>query len=56
MLEEMGVRSGVILEASGGINPGNLEAYASTGVDVISMGALTRGARWMDFSMEVRNR
>lgn len=56
MLDEMGMRSRVILEASGGINPGNLEAYASTGVDVISMGALTRSARWIDFSMEVRNR
>ncbi|WP_369424625.1 carboxylating nicotinate-nucleotide diphosphorylase [Methanothrix sp.] len=54
MLNEMGVRSRVVLEASGGINPGNLEAYASTGVDVISMGALTRSARWIDFSMEVR--
>lgn len=54
MLDEMGMRSKVILEASGGINPGNLDAYASTGVDVISMGALTRSARWIDFSMEVR--
>ncbi len=55
-LEEMGVRSKFILEASGGITPDNIESYASIGVDVISMGALTRNARWIDFSMEVHKR
>lgn len=46
----------IICEASGGITPENVAAYARTGVDVISMGALTRDARWLDFSMDIRAR
>jgi nicotinate-nucleotide pyrophosphorylase (carboxylating) len=53
ILEAMGLRDRVILEASGGITLENLEAYASTGVDVISMGALTRDAHWIDVSLEM---
>jgi nicotinate-nucleotide pyrophosphorylase (carboxylating) len=53
ILKEMGLRDRVILEASGGITLENLEAYASTGVDVISMGALTRDAPWMDLSLDM---
>lgn len=52
-LIERDLRDRVILEASGGITLENIEAYASTGVDVISMGALTRNARWIDFSLEM---
>ncbi len=43
----------ILLEASGGIGPANIADYAKTGVDVISLGALTRDARWLDFSMDV---
>jgi nicotinate-nucleotide pyrophosphorylase (carboxylating) len=43
----------ILLEASGGINLSNIADYAKTGVDVISLGALTRDARWLDFSMEI---
>jgi nicotinate-nucleotide pyrophosphorylase (carboxylating) len=39
-------------EASGGINLGNLEAYASTGVDYISSGALIHQARSLDMSLK----
>jgi nicotinate-nucleotide pyrophosphorylase (carboxylating) len=53
ILKEMGFRDRVILEASGGITLENLESYASTGVDVISMGALTKDAPWIDVSMEM---
>jgi nicotinate-nucleotide pyrophosphorylase (carboxylating) len=53
MLKARGLRDGVILEASGGINPKNLGKYSTCGVDVISMGALTTGARWIDLSMEM---
>jgi nicotinate-nucleotide pyrophosphorylase (carboxylating) len=53
ILKEMGLRDQVILEASGGIILENLEAYASTGVDVISMGALTKDAPWVDVSLEM---
>lgn len=39
------------LEASGGINAGNLRIVAETGVDYISMGALTKDVRAIDLSM-----
>ena len=41
------------LEASGGITLDNVRAYAETGVDFISVGALTHGARSLDVSLEV---
>jgi nicotinate-nucleotide pyrophosphorylase (carboxylating) len=43
----------VLLEASGGITQDNIEEYAACGVDVISLGALTRNARWIDLSLEI---
>lgn len=39
-------------EASGGINLSNLEAYAKTGVDFISAGALIHQARSLDLSLK----
>ena len=41
------------LEASGGITLHNVRAVAETGVDFISIGALTHSARALDVSMEV---
>jgi nicotinate-nucleotide pyrophosphorylase (carboxylating) len=41
------------LEASGGITLDNVRAVAETGVDFISIGALTHSARAIDVSMEV---
>lgn len=41
------------LEVSGGINEKNVVAYATTGVNVISMGCLTKDAASLDFSMEM---
>ena len=41
-------------EASGGITLDNVRAIAETGVDFISVGALTHGARSLDVSLEVR--
>jgi nicotinate-nucleotide pyrophosphorylase (carboxylating) len=41
------------LEASGGITLVNLAEVASTGVDYISLGALTHSAGALDFSLEV---
>ena len=40
----------VILEASG-IQPGDLRAYASTGIDLISTSAPVTRSRWLDLSM-----
>ncbi|MFZ4116014.1 MAG: carboxylating nicotinate-nucleotide diphosphorylase [Chthoniobacterales bacterium] len=41
------------LEASGGITLANLRAVAETGVDEISLGALTHSAVWADLSLEL---
>ena len=40
-------------EASGGVTMDNLRAVGSTGVDFVSMGALTHSARSLDVSLEV---
>ena len=55
LLEEKGLRKSVLVEASGGISPANLEDYAKTGVDVISMGSLIHKSRWIDISLEIVN-
>ena len=39
-------------EASGGINIDNIEAYAATGVDYISSGAIIHQARSLDLSLK----
>jgi len=39
------------LEASGGVTPGTVRAIAETGVDDISVGALTKDVRAIDLSM-----
>lgn len=41
------------VEASGGVRLDNVEAIARTGVDAISVGALTHSARAVDFSLEI---
>ena len=41
------------LEASGGITPQNILDYAATGVDYISMGAITHQAQSVDMSLSV---
>lgn len=43
----------VRLEASGGITSKNIKEYAETGVDLISVGALTHSAPAIDLSLEV---
>ena len=43
----------VLLEASGGITGENLRAVAETGVDIISIGALTHSVRALDISMKI---
>lgn len=42
-----------LLEASGGINEGNLVEVARTGVDFISMGALTHAVSSLDISFDI---
>ena len=52
-LERLGLRSGVKIEASGGIGRSNIRAYARTGVDMISIGKLTSSVQGLDLSLEV---
>ncbi len=44
------------LEASGGIGLENARAIAQTGVDFISMGAITHSANALDMSLELEGR
>ncbi|QAY60985.1 carboxylating nicotinate-nucleotide diphosphorylase [Microbacterium protaetiae] len=43
-----------IVEASGGVSLDTVRAIAETGVDVISVGALTHGARALDLGLDLR--
>ena len=43
----------VRFEASGGITMENVRAVAETGVDIISIGALTHSVKALDFSLEM---
>ena len=47
---ERGGSGAVVLEASG-IQPGDLRAYAATGIDLISTSAPVTRSRWLDLSM-----
>ncbi len=42
----------VVTEASGGVTLENVREIASTGVDLISVGALTHSPRSLDSSLE----
>jgi nicotinate-nucleotide pyrophosphorylase (carboxylating) len=42
-----------VLEASGGITLEHVREYAETGVDIISFGALTTRARWIDLALDL---
>jgi nicotinate-nucleotide pyrophosphorylase (carboxylating) len=63
MLDNFGIdqlREGValigeraIVEASGGVNLDTVAAVAATGVDVISVGALTHSARALDLGLDI---
>jgi nicotinate-nucleotide pyrophosphorylase (carboxylating) len=52
-LKESGFFGNVLLEVSGGITEENLLEYASSQVDVISMGALTHSVKALDISLEI---
>jgi len=46
----------MVLEASGGIQLQNVRGFAMSGVDRISIGALTHGARSLDVTLEIEAR
>lgn len=47
-------KNSILLEASGGITLKNIRSIAKTGVDRISVGALTHSPKSIDFSMEFK--
>lgn len=53
LLDREGLRSKVLLEASGGINEQNVLKFAATGVDVLSLGEITDSVKALDMSLEV---
>ena len=52
-LEEKGLRDQVLIEASGGINEGNVIEYAATGADILSLGEITDSVKALDISLDV---
>ena len=55
LLRARGLRDRIVVEASGGITKENLASYAKTGVDVISVGAITNSASAIDMSLEINS-
>jgi len=54
MREAVAIGKGKVkFEASGGVNLRNVRQIAATGVDFVSIGALTHSARAIDFSLEL---
>jgi len=53
LLDREGLRSKVLIEASGGINEQNVLKFAATGVDVLSLGEITDSVKALDMSLEV---
>ncbi|KAM9363271.1 nicotinate-nucleotide pyrophosphorylase [carboxylating]-like [Symphorus nematophorus] len=44
----------LLIEASGGVTPGNMAMYFSPHVDIISLGCITQGCPVVDFSLKVQ--
>ncbi len=55
LLERNQLRTKVLVEASGGITEQNILEYASTGVDVVSLGEITHSAKVLDISLDIIN-
>ena len=53
ILKERQLRKKVFLEASGGIRAENIVAYSKTGVDVVSLGAITHSVKNIDFGLDI---
>ncbi len=47
------IKGQALVEVSGGINLNNIQSIADTGIDIISIGALTHSAPAMDLSMNI---
>jgi nicotinate-nucleotide pyrophosphorylase (carboxylating) len=53
LLKETGFFGKVLLEASGGITAENIMTFASTNVDIVSLGEITDSPKTLDISMEI---
>jgi nicotinate-nucleotide pyrophosphorylase (carboxylating) len=53
ILRENNLYDSVLLEASGKITPENIQYYAKTGIDVVSLGYITHSAKVLDMSLEM---
>jgi len=53
LLRKTGFLGKVLLEASGGITIENLRDFASTGVDIVSLGEITDSPKTIDISLEI---
>jgi nicotinate-nucleotide pyrophosphorylase (carboxylating) len=53
LLDSEGLRSKVLIEASGGINEQNILEFAATGVDILSLGEITESVKAVDMSLEL---
>jgi len=53
VLKKLHLRDKIKIEASGGIDASNIQSYAKTGVDMISVGKITSSAPGLDLSLEV---
>lgn len=52
-LKQEGLRNKVLIEASGGITERNILEYAKTGLDIISLGAITESSKALDLSLDI---
>lgn len=52
-LKKAGLLKHILLEASGRISEKNIAAYAKSGVDILSVGAITHSAPMLDLSMRM---
>ncbi len=53
VLSQLSPQPNIIFEASGGITDENIIEWAGTGVDIISLGALTHSSKAADLSLEI---
>ncbi len=53
MRDERGRRGAVLLEASGGVTLESIASIAATGVDRISVGAITHSAPALDIALDL---
>ena len=57
MKQAVAINAGrALLEASGNVTQANIRQVAETGVDIISLGALTHSVTCFDISMRIRTK